>query len=377
MNRPQSCHFGSGLGAWRCLGITGLVSVLILQACGGVERDSFCDATQFKPQIPVCEYQGTGCTYGSTTLELPTALGSKPINSADPDGAIATAGDQIYFTQPTLNTITWLKLSAERLVTDSSYAVVSTPSFRLKAGSVSVQPCTGFVYSDSSNRLLVKVKNGFYNNLGSSTNFKQPGPTAMDSSGTVYVVYLGDPLVSTDPGVLYRIDTSGNITSLVRDVTLRKTTSIAYGNAYNGVSDRVYLVVNRVLKYVTPSSSTPALTDLGPLLSPSAIATDAWGNLYMVENQNNLLDTYHRGHGVTKFNSSTLVTTRIAGLFPSSSGTPPATVTYTQIIGNADNETDATLSTFNYPSAISVDNQGIVYVLDRGNMAIRVLKPHS
>lgn len=386
MSRPSSqrqyTRIASTLGS--------LVTVLLLQACGGggVERASICDPAKYVYQAPACDLQGTGCTYGSSTLDTSALTGADQISADDPVGSLSVTDANLFVSQPTTNSI---KLLSK--ITGINSAIISTPDANPANRSVPVSTayvaCLGLFYSDSNQKSLKFLDTNTNTIKTIRSNLKNPGPVAADKIGNTYLVDRGDKSVSTDPGTIYKIDPTGKVvTTVLSSTTLRNATSIAYTSVPQA---RLYLAINRTVQYIDPTSASPSLTTYpktasnGIPATPNAIATDGLGYLYMLHNQGQVaiagvqpqpLDPDYGGHGVSRVNPYTLSETRIAGKLPMVTlNTPPAPPSYTSNTGATDDDKDATKATFEFPSALTVDGSGNVFILDRKNQKIRVLTP--
>ena len=353
--------------------------VLLLQACGGVETDRFCDMSQYTPQIPVCEYQGFACTYASATLNTTSSLGAYALNTVDSVGSLSVLGKELYVTQPSNNLVYQFLLNSSKVILSGTQWFTSTLSSRIQPYAVQNVACRALVYTDAVNqRVVIQDHNKLtVSDLVPVGRFKRPGPMALDPSGFIFLLDLGDPAVATDPGVLYRVDAVGNVSSVLSNVNLRSVTSLASGTVSNQA--RLYMTRNNLVEYINPSLASPIVTTLAiGSVQAAAVATDSLGNLYMLENQGDANNHNLRGHGVSKYSISSNTVTRIAGVLPNVSyNNMNVIVSYDASSGAVDDASDATLSRFKFPSAMSVDQYGNIYILDRGNGSIRVVSPNA
>ena len=200
---------------------------------------------------------------------------------------------------------------------------------------------------------------------GTNARFAHPGGIAVDGSGNAYVGDTGNELIR-------KISPGGDVTDFSGVPVISGTTdsngSAATYTSPSGVavdgSGNVYVADegSDTIREITPghvvttiagspdvtgttdtSSTTSALFD-----SPAAVAVDSSGNVYVADMGN---DT------IREISTSGTVTT-IAGI-AGVSGTADATGTSSAL--------------FNGPSGIAVDGRGNVYIADTGNHTIRII----
>jgi serine/threonine protein kinase, bacterial len=203
---------------------------------------------------------------------------------------------------------------------------------------------------------------GSADGTGTSASFSFPFGVAVDSSGNVYV---GD----TSNQEIRKITAQGDVTTLAGSTTPGAADGTGAAASFNdpeGVATdaagNVYVVdhANNEIRKVSPAgvvttlagSTTPGSTDaVGTAASfnlPTGIAIDANGYLYVADSSNN---------EIRKIAPDGTVST-LAG-----STTP----------GSRDGVGAA--ASFNMPTSVAVDASGVVYVVDHDNQEIRKISP--
>jgi streptogramin lyase len=228
-------------------------------------------------------------------------------------------GNVIQFTTPTATfsiaaaTSTYAGLSA------GGYAEGAKASALFSSPQGVVADAAGNLYvADSFNNAIRKISTtgivttlaggataGFTNGTGAAASFYSPQYIAIDASGNLYVTDIGN-------NAIRKVTPAGVVT------TLAGGNNASYDNGA-GTSTLVRFL-------------------------PTGLAVDAAGNVYVAEKSNNLIRKITPAGAV-----STLAGTGVRG------------------IGDA----VGILAYFSSPTGIAVDAQGIVYVADTGNNAIR------
>ncbi len=202
---------------------------------------------------------------------------------------------------------------------------------------------------------------GSVDGTGSAARFNWPWGVAADGAGNVFVA-------DTENQTIREVTPAGSVTTLAGTPGTRGTTDgtgsaaqfnypedVAVdgaGNAY--VADRN----NNTIRKVTPSGVVTTLAgsaggrgsddgtgSVARFNSPTALAVDGLGNVYVADSGNNT---------IRKVTPSGVVTT-LAGLAGSS--------------GSADGTGNA--ARFNWPIGVAVDSAGVIYAVDNGNNTIR------
>jgi sugar lactone lactonase YvrE len=202
------------------------------------------------------------------------------------------------------------------------------------------------------------INTGAINATGTTASFKSPAGLAIDASGNIYVADKGNHLIrKIAPGaIVTTLAGSGSIGSV------NDTGTVASFNSPSGVavdaSGNVYVADtdNNLIRKITPagvvttlagSGSIGSVNDTGTVASfngPSGIAVDASGNVYVVDTDNNM---------IRKVTAKGVVTT-VAG-----SG------------NHAFANGTGTAASFNKPIGILLDGSGNIYIADSGNNVIR------
>ena len=205
---------------------------------------------------------------------------------------------------------------------------------------------------------------GYIDGNGASAKFSTPSGVAVDASGNVYVADTNNHRIRkiTSSGVVSTFAGSGVAGFSDGSATVAKfnyptgITIDTAGNLY--IADKT----NHRIRKITPSglvstiagSGIAGFTDAAGILakfnSPSGIAIDSSGNLFIADTSN---------HRIRMIDSNNIVTT-YAG-----SG----------VAGYADGT--GTVARFNFPTGIAVNGMGNVYVADKSNHRIRKITSTS
>ena len=205
---------------------------------------------------------------------------------------------------------------------------------------------------------------GRVDGTGSQARFDHPAGVALDSDGNVYVADYGNQLIRrvTRAGLVTTVAGVGGIVGAVDGTGYSLDPSLLKGPAGMTVSPSgvVYIadtgnnsirkltaagVLTTLAGSATGSGIVNGTAAAARFFSPSAVAADAAGNVYVADTGNHL---------VRKISAAGVVTT-LAGTALTA--------------GSADGATGS--ATFNYPSGVVVDGSGALYVADYGNHTIR------
>ncbi|MFZ2493469.1 MAG: hypothetical protein WA208_18475 [Thermoanaerobaculia bacterium] len=205
---------------------------------------------------------------------------------------------------------------------------------------------------------------GAADGAGSAARFSQPWGVATDSGGNVYVgdtfnqkirKITPDGQVTTLAGSQYYGSADG-VGSAARFASPSQVATDSSGNIY--VADQG----NNKIRKITPAAEVTTLAGLAPSIgstddvrsaarfnNPWGVATDSSGNVYVSDMYN---------HTIRKITPVGVVST-LAGLVG--------------VFGSADG--DGSGARFNYPCGVATDISGNIYVADQGNHAVRKITP--
>ena len=199
---------------------------------------------------------------------------------------------------------------------------------------------------------------GSSNGAGTAATFNDPASIAIDANSNIYVADTGNSLIR-------KIDAGGNVTTLAGSSSQGSTNGQGTAASFalpNGIaidaSGNLYVADsgNNEIRKIDTGGNVTTLAGSGTsgagngqgtaasFKFPTAVATDASGNVYVADTFNN---------EIRKIDASGNVTT-LAG-----SGTQ----------GSANGL--GTAASFNKPRGVTVDASGIVYVADSSNNLIR------
>ncbi len=205
---------------------------------------------------------------------------------------------------------------------------------------------------------------GFVNGIGSAARFGIQISVAMDSSGNVFVADRFNYAIRkiTPDGVVSTFAGSGT-SGFVNGIGTAASFSQPFGVAVDRL-DNVFVAdtANNVIRKITPdgvvSTFAGAVTATSGFAngigtaasfnSPSSVAVDSGGNVFVADTYNN---------AIRKITPAGVVST-LAGTGQRS---------FDNGVG--------TVAGFNHPYGVAVDRLGNVFVADTGNYAIRKIKP--
>ena len=211
------------------------------------------------------------------------------------------------------------------------------------------------------------LSGGAIDGIGSAARFYYPSGIAADNAGNLYLADTDNDTIRKIVSSTVTVTTlaglagsSGSADGTGSDARFDSPSGVAIdgvGNVY--VAD----TLNNTLRKVTPAGvvttlagspgvagSTDGTGSAALFRGPQGLAIDGGGNLYVADTNN---------HTIRKVVPSTGVVTTIAGL--------------AGISGSADGLGSGAL--FNFPSGIAVDGAGNLYVADTDNHTIRAVSP--
>lgn len=196
---------------------------------------------------------------------------------------------------------------------------------------------------------------------GAAARFFYPGGIASTGSGTVYVADTGNHTIRAmdSPGVVSTLAGAAGTKGSADGVGIHAQFAYPYGVASDG-SGNLYVADsnNNTIRMVTAAGAVTTIAGTAGILgsaegvganasfsSPSGVAADAGGNLYVADTGNSVIRKIAPDGTVTAFAG-------LAGVAGSSDGT-------------------GTGARFSSPSGVAVDDVGNLYVADTNNNTVR------
>ncbi len=345
----------------RCLPLL-LTGMVFIAACSKKSNTYPIVPYKVTPPLPA----GTVTTVAGTGS--PGAKDGAGATFAGPNGLCVTSNDYLYVADLENNLIREVDQFGGVLTfagsgTDSlANGTGTVAAFAFPAG-VAMDKSGNVYVADFGNAVIRKITSnavvttyagtgvaGSANGAATAATFNGPDGVAVDALGNVYVSDMVDNLIR-------KIDASGNVTTLAgsgKATFANGTGTAASFNAPNGIavdaSGNVYVadLVNRLIREITPAGVVTTFAGGGvagiDFVAPAGVAVDANGNVYVADESTNLISMITQ-QGV----SSTIAGSGAAG--------------FTNAVG--------TKASFNFPTGVAVDPNGNVFVVDRGNNAIR------
>jgi DNA-binding beta-propeller fold protein YncE len=265
-----------------------------------------------------------------------------------PQGVAVDAGGYVYVASTALSTI--LKFSptggtlASHFVSGTGLAVDGQGNVYVAntyANFISKISTTGVVSTFAG----LGGTGGTYYGTGTTVGFNQPSGVAVDPSGNVYVADSGNDVIRkvTPAGVVTTLAGTPDSAGLANSTGSNARFNYPAGIVGDG-SGNFYVAdsINGLIRKVTPGGMVT--TFVGGLSEPTGVTVDAAGNLYVAVAGLNQIYKITPG-GAT----STLAGNSFAG----------------------SNDGTGSSASFNYPTGVTVDGSGNVYVADSGNNTIR------
>ncbi|MFT4082087.1 MAG: SMP-30/gluconolactonase/LRE family protein [Nocardioides sp.] len=318
-----------------------------------------------------------------------TAVSSGNDNNGEADNLSLVIGPSTTPTGPILQTLPYDATGGEVSIDPTTGLPLPPAGGLYRPGGVSA--ADGTVYaSNTGDNVLAAMENGSSSVIAGSLSgygdtgdggpavdatLYQPNGTAVDDDGNLYIADTGDNVVReiTTDGVIHRIAGTGKAgageltgTSVATDTALNGPQAVAVdddGNVYIADTNN-----NRVVEVGADGTITAVagtgkagydgdgdVATAGELNSPSGLALDARGNLYIADAANNL---------IRRVDASTAQLTTVAGdydLDQSNDG----------LGGYSGDGGPATSAQLNDPQGVALDGAGDLFIADTFNHAIR------
>ncbi len=262
---------------------------------------------------------------------------------------------------------------------------------------------------------LAGVPSGSGDGAGPAARFESPSAVAVDSAGNTYVADTGNDTIrmitsggvvttlAGSPGAAGSSDGTGPAARFDAPSAIAVDAS---GNIYvaDTGNDTIRMIASGgVVTTLAGTADSPGSTDgtgtMASFNSPSGLAVDGSGNIYVADTGNDTIRMIASGGVVTtlagtagspgstdgtgslaSFNSPTGIAVSSGTLYVADSGnrtvrmvaTGGVVTTLAGIAGSAGSANGAaSAATFNSPSAVAVDGSGNIFVADSGNDTIR------
>jgi sugar lactone lactonase YvrE len=372
----------------RC--IPPLLLCALLTACGGGGGSGSAGAQPVAPAAAGASTTGTGTTptavggVSETTSPQGSPNSTTPATPPSTQTGSGTPGS----TPPALPTTPSSPSSPPLPATPASPALPSaglTARFNFPVGIASDSAGNLYV-ADRNNSTIRKIsvtgvvttlagapqQTGSVNATGSAARFNLPSGVAADAAGTVYVA-------DTANHTIRRISPAGAVTTIAGDAMnngsndgqgtaarFNSPSSVAVDSAGNlYVADTLNYAVRRITPTGTVSTiagklGVPGYVDgtgtEAQFIKPEGITVDNVGNVYVTDT-----DFFPSCHLCTRTNSTIRKITP-AGVVSTLAGIPLT-------IGSADGPGNT--ASFSYPAGLTVDGTGTLYVADTNNFTIR------
>ncbi len=199
---------------------------------------------------------------------------------------------------------------------------------------------------------LINVTNPQYGNIYTIAGIGPSGGISSAGPGTDGVLATSSHLNA--PGAL-AFDTFGNL--YISD-SGNQAVRIVY--AQTGVIQTVAGTLNNVETPGTGFSGDGGAATAAQLYVPAGIAVDGYGNLFIADSGNNAIRVVYKGGTIPNLTGAVVgnIYTVVGG--PGNPG----------IANNGDGGL-ATAADLNFPTSVTVDSSGDIYVADQGNFAVR------
>jgi sugar lactone lactonase YvrE len=243
-----------------------------------------------------------------------------------PQGVAADSAGNLYVADQANNLIRKITpagivttLAGTTGVNGSTNAIGTAASFSTPFGIASDSAGTVYV-ADLANQLIRKITplgvvttlagtvgvNGSTNGQGTAASFGFPTGVAVDSAGTVYVADQGNELIRkiTQLGAVTTLAGTAGVTGSTNAIGTAASFNAPIGIAVDSAGNNVYVAdqANHLIRKITAGGlvttlagstgvigSTNATGTAATFNSPSGVAIDSAGNVYVADQNNNLI----------------------------------------------------------------------------------------
>ena len=325
-------------------------------------------------------------TGGQVLSVAPTASGAASYTDSNVPYGSSILTNFIY-AQPSWETCTENSGDYSGLVTqnvtaeDLTCAVLSATATTLTTGvslkapqGVAVDSSGNVFVADSAANAIYEISGGTATPLATQYSFSSPIGVAVDSSGNVYVADYGDSKILEIVAINGVVSSSSKVQQLAGSTPFSHPDGVAVDSkgdvfvADTGDDKIDEIAPGAATATVLAGSTVAGCVDANGTSaefdSPTGIAVDSSGNLYVADHNNNVI------REITSVGTNNTVTLLAGG---------GAGYTCNSATVGANNYLDGTgtAAEFSGPTDVTVDSAGNVFVVDNGNNAVREVTPQG